>query len=119
MSKTIFCDIDGTILDYPDRDPLNQVKTGRDCRYTPGAREKLLEWVKKDYTIVLTTGRKESARVETERQLAEKGIMYDHLIMGISTGQRVLINDSKPDSDEPTAIAIVVERNKGLESIYI
>jgi histidinol phosphatase-like enzyme len=119
MSKTIFCDIDGTILDYPDRDPLLQVRKGVYRNFTPGAREKLLEWVKKDYTIILTTGRKESSRVVTEEQLTSLGVMYDHLLMGISSGQRVLINDAKPDSNEPTAVAIVVERNKGLEGVNI
>jgi hypothetical protein len=58
------------------------------------------------------TGRRESTRKDTERQLSESGIIYDHLIMGISSGVRILINDKKPDG-EKAAEAINLNRNEG------
>lgn len=119
MSKTIFCDIDGTLVSYESRDPFVQLHPNTKLTLLPGVKELLNEWNRKEYNVILTTGRKESARKVTEEQLREIGITYDQLIMGLGGGQRVLINDKKPDSDEDTAIAIVVQRNKGLEGIQI
>jgi hypothetical protein len=83
-----------------------------------GTIEKLLEWDKKGYNIILTTGRKEGMRTQTERQLQEVGIFYDQLIMGIGGGPRVLINDNKPDGKE-AAFAVNVERNKGINDLIL
>jgi hypothetical protein len=55
----------------------------------------------------------------TEKQLEQAGIFYDMLIMGIGGGVRVLINDYKPNSTEETAVAIVVDRDKGIKNIEI
>ena len=84
--------------------------------------EKLEEWDKKDYNIILLTGRRESMRKLTEDSLRSLGIFYDKLIMGVGGGQRVLINDLKPnknDENNPTAIAINLERNIGISSIEV
>ena len=85
--------------------------------YLEGARETFTEWDRKGYRIILTTGRRESVRDQTEEQLNKVGIFYDCLIMGISGGTRVLINDHKPDKTDPTAIAINLERNEGVKKI--
>ena len=113
--KTIFCDIDGTLVEHIS--PLETAKPGFKMKLLPGAIDKLNEWDIKGYNIILTTGRRESARKETEKQLAGVGIIYDQLIMGIGGGIRHLINDTKPNSNNPTAFATVVERNKGLKNI--
>ena len=55
----------------------------------------------------------------TERQLREAGIVYDRLLMGIGGGARVLINDLKPDRKGNTAIAINLNRNKGVQNVKI
>lgn len=83
-----------------------------------GTIEKLIEWDKKGYNIILLTGRRESLREQTERQLTEVGIFYDQLIMGVGGGARVLINDKKPDG-EITSIAFNPERNEGINEIDI
>jgi len=114
--KTIFCDIDGTLLEhFPPGSNFYEF----DSKALPGVIDKLIEWDKKGYMVILTTGRKESMRKFTERQLEQAGVFYDMLIMGIGGGLRVLINDYKPNSTEETAIAIVVDRNKGLKDIEI
>jgi hydroxymethylpyrimidine pyrophosphatase-like HAD family hydrolase len=114
--KTIFLDIDGTLI-YHHGIPNGQTK------YSPlvldDVLKKLGEWNVKGYYIVLVTGRRESERPATIKQLEEAGIVYDLLITGISRGQRVLINDLKSDSDTPTAIAINLERNKGLSDVSL
>jgi hypothetical protein len=79
----------------------------------------ILEWDKKGYNIILTTGRRESMRKETEKQLSEVGIIYDQLIMGIKGGKRYLINDKKSYSNDDYAIAINLERNKGIKNLKI
>jgi hypothetical protein len=83
-----------------------------------GTIEKLLEWNKKGYTIILTTGRRESNRDITIKQLQEAGIFYDQLIMGVGRGPRVVVNDIKPDG-MLTAYSINLVRNFGLKDIDI
>jgi hypothetical protein len=58
-------------------------------------------------------------RKETEKQLSEVGIIYDQLIMGIKGGKRYLINDKKSYSNDDYAIAINLERNKGIKNLKI
>jgi phosphoglycolate phosphatase-like HAD superfamily hydrolase len=114
--KTIFLDIDGTIL-FHHGVPNGQ--TILEPTILPGVKEKLAEWNMKGYQIVLVTGRRESERRKTIDQLEKVGIVYDQLITGIGRGDRVIINDYKTDSPEPTAIAITVKRNSGLENVEI
>ena len=114
--KTIFCDIDGTLLKHF---PAGQSFNSYEPKILPGTIEKLLEWDKKGYTIILTTGRKNSMRKITEKQLEIAGIFYDQLIMGIGGGVRILINDYKPNNTEETAVAITLERDFGISKINI
>jgi hypothetical protein len=61
-------------------------------------------------------------RSRTERQLEQCGIFYDQLVMGVGGGARVLVNDLKPDEEDPnnpTAIAINIKRNTGLKDVKI
>jgi hypothetical protein len=83
-----------------------------------GTIEKLLEWDRLGYNIILTTGRKEGLRQQTERQLQKAGIFYDQLIMGLGGGARYLINDNKP-TGTTSSFSICIERNKGIKDINI
>ena len=74
---------------------------------------------KERYHLVITTGRKESARESTIKQLQRAGILYDQLIMGFGGGDRILINDRKEGSDRDTASAINLTRNEGVLDIEI
>lgn len=93
--KTIFCDIDGTLIKHDS--PEISSKPNYKMVLLEGTLEKLLEWDKLGYNIILTTGRKESMRRVTEKQLEEVGIFYDQLVMGIGGGERYIINDIKPE----------------------
>lgn len=114
--KTLFIDIDGTLTRH--------VKLSESCtsyhsmELLPGTIDKILEWESKGYNIILTTGRKECMRDATVKQLAECGIIYDQLIMGIGGGERVLINDIKPDGAY-YAFAINVKRNEGIGDLHL
>lgn len=114
--KTIFCDIDGTLVKHVP--PSIAQNPEFKMELLDGTLDKLLEWDKLGYNIILTTGRKEGLRQQTERQLQEVGIFYDQLIMGIGGGVRYLINDNKPEGDK-AAFCICIERNKGIKDISI
>jgi len=112
----ITCDIDGVLLyHYGSLDKLVNNPT----MVLDGVKEKLQEWYLRDHKIILTTGRQASMRQFTEKQLEEAGIFYHSLIMDVGRGPRVVINDCKPDSTEPTALSFSLERNKGLRGIDI
>jgi len=110
--KTIFCDIDGTIIKHIK--PTDVYCS--DHHLLTGTIERFLEWDKLGYTVILTTGRKESLRRMTETKLNNLGIIYDKLIMGLGGGDRILINDLKTDGRQ-TAWCITQERNKGISNL--
>ena len=111
--KTIFCDIDGTLCVHHE-DIIRQ--HSEDLVLLPGTLEVLKAWEKKGHRLILVTGRKESHRKELEGQLKRAGIFWDHLIMGLSNGSRVVINDVKI-ADQPRAEAINVVRNNGVQEL--
>jgi ribonucleotide monophosphatase NagD (HAD superfamily) len=115
--KTILCDIDGTLIKHCG-DICNQHLV-RENVLLDKTLDKLREWDLKGYKIILITGRRESTRAETEKQLSHLGIIYDQLVMGVTGGIRVLINDTKPNDDTPTSIAVNVKRNQGIGEINV
>ena len=116
MTKTIFCDIDGTIIQHNNNIHTNILQKPI---ILDGVLDKFKEWDKNNHKIILTTGRKEGNRKQTEEQLSFLGINYDLLIMGLPNGDRILINDKKEKGVFNTAYAINVVRNKGLNNINI
>ena len=114
--KTIICDIDGTLVLH--NKPSDAAKKSYELVLLDGTLDKLNEWERNGYNIILLTGRKESMRQVTENQLSQLGIYYDQLIMGVGGGLRYLVNDYKPDGTE-AAFAVNVERNKGIKDIQI
>lgn len=114
--KTIFCDIDGTLLHHYGNVVDNITK---DPLILNNVLEKISEWEKLNYKIILITGRKESTRKQTELQLSKVGIYYDSLIMGITNGDRIIINDKKQNGIKNTTFAVNLVRNKGLTNCNI
>ena len=115
-AKTIICDIDGTLVKHGMPSVVATPKYKMEL--LPGTLAKLEEWEAKGYRIILLTGRKESMRRVTEKQLREVGIFYDQLIMGVGGGVRYLINDYKPDGSS-SSFSVNVERNVGVKDINI
>jgi mannose-6-phosphate isomerase len=114
IPKTIFCDIDGTIFEH----------TGdiiKNYSQNPTILNNIVNtfktWDKNNYKIILITGRKESTRQQTEKQLQDSGVIYDELIMGLPNGDRIIINDKKQNCSRNTTYAINVVRNKGFEHL--
>jgi dTDP-glucose pyrophosphorylase len=116
VSKTVFCDLDGTVFKHSHS--YSEMLT-KGAEVLPGVLAKLNQWDSLGYKIILVSARKESARNITEDTLESFGIPYDHLILGVNTGPRVLINDRLSEEDEARAIAFNVITDKGLQDITI
>jgi hydroxymethylpyrimidine pyrophosphatase-like HAD family hydrolase len=115
--KTIFCDLDGNLVKHTN--PIDIQNSDLVLEVLPGVHNRLVEWDTKGYHLVITTGRKESAREATIKQMQRAGINYDQLIMGFGGGDRILINDRKINSDRDTASVINLDRNIGLKGVEI
>jgi uncharacterized HAD superfamily protein len=111
--KTIFSDIDGTLIEQVRFEDLNpNVVT-----LLPGVKEKMNEWYEEGYYIVLTTARPEHLREITEIQMNIAGIRFDQLVMGIGREERILINNnSKGEPNAPRAMAVAVGRDAGFNN---
>lgn len=112
--KTIFCDIDGTLIKHYGPSVVCQPE--HKSVVLEGTIDKLREWDRKGYMIILVTGRKESIREQTEKELSKAGIFYDKLIMGVGGGPRYLINDRKTDGRE-AAFSICLDRDTGIKDV--
>ena len=113
--KTIFCDIDGTLLlhhynEYHINEPI----------VLPGVVDKINEWFAKGYYIVITSARDECHLDITKEQLEKCGIRYHRIMLGLPNFPRYVINDDKPYCNmSETAFGITVKRDKGLEGLDI
>ena len=116
--KTIVCDLDGTLTKHPKDVGLIQ-DPNYELEVLPGVKEFLYTIDVNSYHLVITTGRKESAKEATIKQLQRAGILYDQLIMGFGGGDRILINDRKVGRTEDTAFAINITRNEGVKDVKI
>jgi len=110
--KTIFCDIDGTLLKHHGDTRMITINHPQSL---PGVVDKINEWELNGHHIILTTGRRESLRQRTEEHLQAMGIPYDILLMGITSGHRVLINDKNTRGDD-TCFAVNLKRDEGFSN---
>ena len=111
--KTIICDIDGTLLDY-QHDTLPHSGHTRDHIALPGVVKKMRQWEVQGCRIIIITGRRESERARTEKDLRYHNIPYDMLIMGFADTGRVLINDVG-GKGECKAHAVSLPRDQGFD----
>ena len=123
MAKLISFDIDGTLVRHLENEEIDE---GREEELLPNALE-FMEGIQKrgDY-IILTTARMERHREMTEKMLDEFGIEYNHIIFGIGSQERIVVNDIKPinaydggdrEKPLPTAYAINMNRNEGFSRV--
>lgn len=116
LAKTIVIDIDGVIFRHYGNLTLQLTQLPE---LLPGVIDKFNEWNKKGYVIIILTGRPESMRKITEQQFIAVGLFYDHLVMGATRGERVLINDSKTIESMITASAVQLPRNQGMSELKV
>jgi hypothetical protein len=103
LNHTWFIDLDGTILKH------NGYLYGND-ELLPGVKE-LWDQIPDNDFIIITTGREEKYRETTLNYLNTCRIRYNMAIFGLPLGERIVVNDPKPNLK--TAIAWNVERDKG------
>lgn len=103
MQKTWILDLDGTIVVHDGPYIL-----GKD-KFLPGAQEFLASIPENDIIIFLTA-RGEWEKNHTLKFLKDNHVRYDHIIFGAGQGERILINDNKPDG-LVTALAINTTRD--------
>ncbi len=112
--KTIFSDIDGTLIEQVRFEDLNP----NVANVLPGVVEKMNEWYEAGHYIVLTTARPENLREVTKLQMENAGIRYHQLVMGIGREERILINNnSKGEPDNHRALAVPVARAGGFANL--
>ena len=79
LHTAILCDIDGTLAHMTDRSPYDWSRVYQD-EVDPIIR-KLLDTIKYKYFIILTSGRDEICREETNKWLRENDVPYGMLLM--------------------------------------
>lgn len=110
--KTIICDIDGTILKHVHR--FSDI-IENEPQLLSGVIDKINQWDSQGHTIIFMTARKESAREITESHLKKLGLCWDQLIMGVTSGKRVLINDklNKRHPDRAVGVNVITDGGFG------
>ena len=103
LGHTWIFDLDGTIVKHN-----GYLIDGQDT-FLPGA-EDFLKAIPEQDMIIFITSRTEEYREITELFFKERGIRYDYIIFGAPYGERILINDDKPQGLK-TGVAINVPRN--------
>jgi len=112
--KTIFSDIDGTLIEQVRFEDLNP----NVVNVLPGVAEKMNEWYEAGHHIVLTTARPWNLELVTKQQMETAGIRYHQIVMGIGREERILINNnSKGEPDNHRAMAVPVLRDGGFENL--
>ncbi len=120
--KTIFLDIDGTLISQGN-DQDNYESIARDItspkgRAIEGCAAKCIEWHLKGYRIIITTGRPSTTRQTCVDQLASCGILYDQLVMDLGPGPRYLVNNDGVNG-ETKAFAFNLETNRGIGDLNL
>ena len=111
MPKTWILDLDGTLLVHD-----GPYIMGKD-EFLPGARE-FLESIPKRDMIIFLTARSDYEKPHTMRFLKENNVRYDHIIFNAGEGERIMINDMKPDG-LVTAYAVNTVRDRFCKTEFI
>jgi hypothetical protein len=115
--KTLFVDIDGTLVENSSLLFKPYLGDGKPIQENIDILNAHFEFGKSQ--IILTTSRPEFSRLETELEMQKKGIKYHQLIMGLQHSVRVLINDFSTSNNYPTSVAINIPRNSNDLSKYL
>lgn len=104
LPHTWIFDIDGTLVKH------NGYLTSEGDSLLDGVAEFFASIPEEDM-IILLTARSSEFRDVTEKFLAKNNIRYDHIIFDAPVGERILVNDNKPNG-LVTAYAIERTRDK-------
>jgi len=110
LPKTWLIDLDGTIIQHNSHLVEKNI-------LLKGVK-KFWKKISKVDKIVILSARPEKYKKSTISFLKRNSLRFDHIIFNLNVGERLLINDKKPDGLK-TSISINVKRNDGLENIII
>ena len=111
MPKTWILDLDGTLVVHDGPYIL-----GRD-EFLPRARE-FLDSIPRRDMIIFLTARSDYEKPHTMQFLKENNVRYDHIIFNAGEGERIMINDMKPDG-LVTAYAVNTKRDRFCQTEFI
>ena len=111
MPKTWILDLDGTLVVHD-----GPYIMGKD-EFLPGAKE-FLESIPDRDMIIFLTARSTYEKPHTIRFLKENKVRYDHIIFNAGEGERIMINDIKPDG-LITAYAVNTKRDRFCQTEFI
>lgn len=106
---TLFCDIDGTLIENQDFHGKNNYFT--EPVILKENVEAIHTAINKGCQIIFTTARREKYREVTEKLLNKLGFNEFQLIMNLNHAKRIVINDYAPTNPYPCAVAINLPRN--------
>lgn len=102
LPHTWILDIDGTLVKH------NGYLTNEGDILLDGVVEFLASIPEKDM-IILLTARSSEFRSQTEKFLLENNIRYDYIIFDAPVGERIVVNDNKPNG---LVMAYAIERTR-------
>jgi FMN phosphatase YigB (HAD superfamily) len=108
IGHTWLVDLDGTLTEH------NSHLRGGDV-LLPEVRA-FWEQIPAGDMIVILTARESEYREHTTRFLESHGLRHDILIMDLPKGERIVINDRKPDG-LAMALAVNLDRNAGFGEV--
>lgn len=110
--KTVFIDIDGTINMKSHPGGTASENWFLPFTIAPGIHDLFDRLEKEGAVIVIITARPESQREYVASQLYTIGLWWDHLIMGLNSGPRILIDDNM-------CCAVQVQLNAGVSERHV
>jgi|TARA_R110000744_G_scaffold88375_1_gene172230 hydroxymethylpyrimidine pyrophosphatase-like HAD family hydrolase len=107
--NTLFVDLDGTLVENTSSKFPPYIGNGKPLKNN-------IKWLqelhaKGQIEIIITTSRSKKYKDVTLKELKEKGIPYNELIMGLSHSKRIIINDFASSNPYPSCGAINISRN--------
>ena len=112
LSHTWFIDLDGSIVKHNGYiiDKFDSLLTGVSIFFMK---------IPKNDKIIITTSRKKKFKKKTVDFLKKNKIRFNEIIFELPHGERILINDIKPNQKLKTSISINLHRNFGLSKYQI
>ena len=107
LSHTWFIDLDGSILKH------NGYIVDKEDSLLDGVSFFFKNIPTKDI-IIITTSRKKKFKKKTIEFLKKNKIRFNEIMFDLPYGERILINDIKPNQNLKTSISINLKRNYGL-----
>jgi choline kinase len=113
-ANTYLIDVDGTVINhdagYHVRGNFNE------ATLLENSKKSINELYSHGNKIILLTARPSTSINALETSLKDFGLLYDQIIPNLTGGQRILINDLKPNKESiPTSISVNLIRNNGID----